>query len=348
MKNEKMTKEQISSLCLELSLLLHAGIGVGDGLTLLAEEAPLAADKTLLTALASRVDGGAPLAEALRDAACFPAYVSGLVEVGERSGRTEEALAALARYYEDRFRLDRRIRSALLYPAVLLLLMLVVIVVLLARVLPVFNEVYASLGGQLTGAAGGLLALGRGLDAAMPVLCGILGLAVAFLAVFAASGGFRERMLALWRRWRGDKGLSRRMATARFAQALAMGLQSGLPLEEALPLAGKLQGDLPAAQARCADSLARLERGEELAAALRDAGVLPAAACRLLALGQRSGTGDMVMAEVARRLTEDSETALESAVGRVEPGLVLVSSLLVGMILLSVMLPLMHIMTAIG
>jgi type IV pilus assembly protein PilC len=76
--------------------------------------------------------------------------------------------------------------------------------------------------------------------------------------------------------------------------------------------------------------------------------VLPAAACRLLALGQRSGTGDAVMEEVARRLTQESELAVEARVSRVEPTLVLVTSLLVGAILLSVMLPLMNIMAAIG
>ena len=76
--------------------------------------------------------------------------------------------------------------------------------------------------------------------------------------------------------------------------------------------------------------------------------MLPKASCRLVALGQRSGTGDTVMEEVARRLSEESEYALETRVGQVEPALVLVTSLLVGAILLSVMLPLMNIMTAIG
>ena len=91
-----------------------------------------------------------------------------------------------------------------------------------------------------------------------------------------------------------------------------------------------------------------LERGEDLASALGASGVLPKASCRLVALGQRSGTGDTVMEEVARRLGEESEYALEARVGQVEPALVLVTSLLVGAILLSVMLPLMNIMTAIG
>ena len=255
---------------------------------------------------------------------------------------------ALSDYYDNRSRMDRRIRDALLYPSVMLVLMLVVIVVLLAKVMPVFNDVYAALGGRLTGVAGGLLAMGRVLDAGMPVLCVLLGVVVAFMAAFAMGGSFREKVLAWWRKRNGDRGVSRQMHTARLAHALAMGLRSGLPLEEALMLAGNLQGDVPAAKARCEDCVDRLDRGEDLATALKASGVLPASACRLLSLGQKSGSSDTVMEEVARRLSDESEAALDARVSKVEPTLVLVTSLLVGLILLSVMLPLMHIMTAIG
>ena len=81
---------------------------------------------------------------------------------------------------------------------------------------------------------------------------------------------------------------------------------------------------------------------------MKESGLLPAAQCRLLELGQRSGAGDAAMEKLARDLQEESEAALEEKVSRIEPALVLVCSVLVGMILLSVMLPLMNIMAAIG
>ena len=227
MKGKQATYLEIASLCRELALLLHAGVRAGDGLALLAEEEPEAQRRKQLEEMARQVDDGASLGEALAGQGLFPAYVTGLVTVGERSGRTEEALNALSVYYEQRDQLDRQVRSALLYPSVLLVLMLVVIVVLLAKVLPVFDQVYASLGGELTGVAGGLLTLGRALDAAMPVLCAVLGVVVIFLAVFSLSGGFRGRLLAFWQRRFGDRGVSRRLNDARFAQAMAMGPAHG-------------------------------------------------------------------------------------------------------------------------
>lgn len=342
-----VSHEEISSLCLELSMLLHAGVTTGDALALLSEESD-PEYREMLSAMAQKVDDGASLAEVLRGADRFPIYVCGLVEMGERTGRAEEALKALSSYYEGRVRLDRYVRSALLYPAVMLVLMLVVIAVLLVRVLPIFDDVYASLGGQLTGVAGSLLALGRWLDSAMPVLWVLLILAAAFLFLFAAVEPFRAKILGRWRRSMGDKGVSQQMNTARLAQALAMGMASGMPLDESLELASGLMADVPAAKQRCTDCRERLDRGEPIGEALKTSGLLPAGSCRLLELGQRSGAGDAAMEKIARDLSEASESALEERVGRVEPALVLVCSILVGLILLSVMLPLMHIMSAIG
>lgn len=348
MKNQsKISNDELATLCLELSVLFHAGMGAEDALALLAEEsAP--EYQPMLSAMAEQVDNGATLAAAMRQAERFPVYVCGLVEVGERSGRTEEALTGLARYYESRSRLDRRIKSALMYPAVMMLLMLVVIGVLLVRVLPIFNDVYASLGGRLTGVAGGLLVLGRWLDGAMPVLWVLLAAAAVFLAAFAAAPGFREKLTASWRRKRGDKGLARKMNDARLAQALSMGMASGMPLEDAVELASGLMEDIPQAKARCLDCQSRLLQGERVSTAMQESGLLPAAACRLLEMGQRGGAGDAAMEKIADNLSEESENILEEKVSRVEPALVLVCSLLVGLILLSVMLPLMHIMSAIG
>lgn len=316
-------------------------------MALLAEESE-AEYQEMLSAMAREVDEGASLSAALRNAERFPVYVCGLVEMSERAGRVEEALASLSRYYETRARSDRQIRSALVYPAVMLVLMLVVIGVLLVQVLPIFDEVYASLGGRLTGVAGGLLVLGQWLDKAMPVLWILLALTALFLAGFSLMEPFRAKVLLWWRRGHGDKGLSGQMNTARLAQALAMGMSSGLPMEESLTLAAGLMGDVPAAQKRCEDCKSRLDKGSALGSALKESGMLPAAQCRLLELGQRSGSADRAMEKIAADLSEECEASLEELVGRIEPGLVLVCSVLVGLILLSVMLPLMHIMSAIG
>lgn len=347
MEKRILSCEEISVLCMELSFMLQAGAGTGDSLALLAQDSD-SGYKELLLRLAEQADMGMPLSVVMRNSERFPVYVSGLVEMGEKAGHLEEALMALSKYYEYRTRLDRRIRSAILYPAVMLVLMLLVIAVLLIKVLPIFDDVYRSLGGRLTGVAGGLLALGHWLDKIMPVLwVGLVVLAVVF-ALFATVSSFRERILSFWKRILGDKGIFRLMNTARLAQALSMGVSSGLALGEAVGLATGVVEDVPEAKKRCMDCCQRLENGEEQGNALKKSGVLPSSFCHLLDLGLKSGSVERSMEKIAGDLSENSEAALENMVSRVEPALVLVCSILVGLILLSVMMPLMHIMAAIG
>ncbi len=348
MKKLRLTNEDIGALCLALEKLIHAGIGTGDALILLAEDEKEGPFKNLLCAMADAADAGKGLAQIFREAGCFPAYACGLLEVGERVGKTEETLKALADYYDGRARMTRNLRSALLYPALLLLVLLAVVVILLVWVLPVFNDVYAQLGSSLTGLAGGLLAMGAALRKALPLLCALLGLLVIFCGLAALLPGLRAALARFWRRHRGDRGLYRKLDTARFAQALAMGLRSGMEAREAGALAAALAAGSPAFEKRCADFAARLDAGEALPAALRESGLLPRAESRLLEAGVRGGSGEIVMDQLAERLLEDSEQALEERVSRIEPAIVVLLCAMVGVILLSVMLPLMHIMTGIG
>lgn len=348
MKQTTLTNMEIADLCLQLALLLRAGVRLSDGLFLLSDAETDSSYRTMLSDMAQQIENGALLSEAFNNSDSFPPHVIGLLEVGERVGRTEETLLALTRYYEDLEKRNRQLRNALTYPSILLLIMLVVIIVLLTRVLPVFDEVYASLGGSLTGLAGGLLTLGKLLNNLMPVIGILLALIVAAVAAFSFFPTLREKLLRLWNLYRGDRGISRKMNDARFAQALALAFSSGLPFEECVTLAGSLLRDCPPAVKRCEICRAHLDAGEDLSAALNESSMLPASSCRMLMLAMRSGTGDTVMEEIARRLSEDAWEALETRLAQVEPTLVLVTSILVGAILLAVMLPLMNIMKAIG
>lgn len=348
MKSPELSNLEIAYLCRELALLLHAGISEANGLYLMAEESRDKQMQELLNTMAQQMDEGSFLSDAFRQAGCFPAYITGLLRVGEAAGRTEESLDALYRYYESKEQMERQIVSSLTYPAILLVLMMVVIVILLSRVLPVFNDIYASLGGRLSGVAGGLLLLGQLLDRCMPVLFGILAAAAMFFAGFCLHRGFRKTVTVFWNRRWGDRGIARKLNNARFSQALAMGFSSGLQLEESVELASLLLQDAPGAVRRSEACREQLLQGQSLAAALGNNGLLTSSACRLLTLGMRGGNGDSVMEEIAARMQQEAQQAIESAVAKVEPALILLTSGLVGVILLSVMIPMMNIMSAIG
>lgn len=347
MEHEKLSNLEIADLCRELALLLHSGVRTGDGLYLLAEESGNE-NKELFLQMADAIDQGCSLSSAFEQSACFPSYVTGLLQVGEQVGRLEETLNALSRYYEEQEQMKQRVYSSLTYPAILLVIMLAVIVVLLCYVLPVFNDIYASLGGQLSGVAGGLLVLGQVLNHMMPFLCALLIIGFLVFLAFSLHSGFNKKVLAfLSKRW-GDKGIARKINNSRFVQALSMGYSSGLTMEESIDIASQLLTDTPSACSRCQNCCSLLTEGYQLAEALEKNDLMSPAYCRLLTLGMRSGTADSVLEDIARRMSEETQFELEQIVGKIEPALVLITSVLVGSILLSVMIPLMNIMSAIG
>ncbi len=343
----KLTNDETASLCRSLSLLLHSGIPTLEGLYLQAEE-ETGSVKDLCLKIAETMEQGAPLSDALEESGSFDRHVPGMVRIAEETGRMEETLASLADYYDQRSRTARQIRNALAYPGMILALMLLVIGVLLVEVLPVFDQVYASLGSGLTGLSGGLLRLGQVLKGALPFLGAILVLgAAAVIAVLRVPGWKQKCVDSYQRRW-GDRWINRKFNNARFARGLAMGMDSGLPLEEALFLSEQLLSDIPHATQRCRQCSEAMRAGASIPEAMEAGSLLPPAHSRMLTLGIRSGSGDRVMERIADKLMEEAEAALERAVSQIEPAMVMATSALVGVILLSVMLPLLDLLTALG
>ena len=336
--------EGLSDFCLSLAHLLHAGLLPGDALSLMAQDEKAKERKELLNTMVEQADAGAGIARVLEVSGKFPPYVCAMAAAGEETGRTEEAFFALADYYENRTRLERRIKTTLTQPLILFGLLLVVTVAVLVWVLPVFDDVYRQIGASLTGVAGWLLSVGKLLRERAVVALPVGAALCAGMAWFVRSAKGRELLVNGLR----HNGACSTIDTARLTQVLSMALRSGLDEMRSMELALSLGKKETAFRRCCEDCLAKLREGEALPAALLNSGLMPAADCRLLEAGFRGGCSDEVMTQLAERIQVRSEEELERKLNRIEPALVLVGSGLVGMILLSVLLPLTHIMAAIG
>lgn len=348
MKKSSFTYDELSVFCLQTALSLHAGISPADGMHLMAEEEKDENRQGVYAHMAERLDDGISLSEALKSAEAFPEYMVTMAAAGERTGRTEQAFRSMADYYDGRRQLKERLTGAVMYPMIVFALMLAVIVVLLVKVLPVFRQVYEQLGGSMSGFAGGLFMLGRGIEKVLPavgIICGaLLGAVLVIYLHPVLNKKARMRLKRMGTRGR----LGREIGEARFAAALAMGLQSGLTSEEALQMASFFQKDDENAVRRYEQCMESLAEGAVLSAVFAKYKVFEPVFCRMLALGEKSGTADSVMGEISRRLEERVQNKIEDKVSKIEPGIVIAASLAVGVVLLAVMLPLMNIMTTIG
>jgi len=336
----------ISSFCLSLHLAAASGVPLSEGILLFAQDEPDARIRTALSGAYDALERGKALFEALRESSLFPVYMTDMVEVGERTGKLDDVLISLSAYYDRQQRLTRAIRGAVLYPMVLLAIILMVTLLFMVKVLPVFNDVYAQLGAVMSGPAVLMLNTGRWMAQyaaplliALIVAAGILYSLLSSPARRAAAGRAVCRLL-------GAGDLAGLLSSARFSSVMSMALSSGMDVDDALAMTARLTGD----DAPLADKLARcrerLAEGENFAPAVAEAGIFPALYTRMLSVGVRTGSTDTVMTEIARRAGAEAEARIDGVLGRVEPALVILMSLLVGLILLSVMLPLASIMSA--
>ncbi len=348
MKSMELNHKELADIYGRLSLLLHSGITVSDGFDIIAGDEPDKERAGFFETIAERLNEGEYLADILKDSHTFSSADMGLISVAEQSGNLEEILKSLGKYHEQRDRMGRTLRRMLVYPAVLLVVMLVVIVILVTKVLPIFDDVYQSLGGSLTGFAYVLLTIGRGLNRILPILEIILAVIIIIaLVVYMIPGAVKKLKNTVVRRF-GDTGVLKKINNARIAQAFSVALSSGLSPEESIGMAAGLMADCPPAMKRCSVCQKMVEEGTELTEALRASELFSLSACRMIAIGERTGSMDVVMERLAFEMYEEAEDALEMQIMRIEPAMIVITSVLVGVIMLTVMFPLINIMKTIG
>lgn len=343
---KELSSLYLSAFCNELALLVRAGIPLGDGLHLLRDSE--GESNELLGTLCDGLEEGLSFSAALAATGCFADYFVSLIRLGETSGRLEESLSALAKYYENKKTLSENLRRAVFYPLLLLGLLSAVAVVIITQVLPIFHQIFNQVGVEMSGLAISLMGFGRWLISASAVLMTLLA-GVTGLGILMVKHPASNKALLGWleRRW-GHRGIMGRIASSRFAMAMSMAISSGLYPEEALFLAGEVCGNLHSMVHRVAQCKTLLEQGESLEKCLLETQVFSARECRLLVLGMKTGETDTVMAEIARQGEERVLDELDRKLSMVEPALVIIMSLIVGLLLFSVMLPLMGVMSSLG
>ncbi|MBC5732809.1 type II secretion system F family protein [Lawsonibacter hominis] len=343
MRRETLDDDTLSLFCSQLSLMLQAGIGVEEGAALLAGDADEPGQRTLLAGLRAGLDRGEPLSQALEATGGFPDYLLRMVEIGQASGRLDQVLAALGRYYARQADTRRALRRAVAYPAVMAVLIAVIFLVLVARVLPVFQQVFVQLGVELSPVAAALLRFGSAGQAVTAAAAVVLALCALLLVWLLRAQTGAAALSGLFARTRAARALGRSW----FASAMAMMLSSGVPLDEAMERTAGLLAGSPLA-APLADCRARMEQGEPFRKAVEQAGVLSGLSAGLLSAGERAGRTDQAMEELSQRCRQEADQALEQLLGRFEYALVAALCAAVALVLLSVMLPLLGVLSAVG
>ena len=348
MKRLRVPAQYLPVFCQELYQLVRSGIPLAEGLAILRDDETDPNTRSWLEALCQSTEKGMPLSSALREAEAFPAYMTDMVALAEETGRLEDVLLSLQRHYERQLRMAADIRGAVTVPVTLFAVMVAVVILLMTQVLPVFDKVFAQLGARMGAVASGMMSVGAVLARAGAWIGVVLAAVAAAALVIGLVPALREKFTAWFRRNFGGRGVLGQMAAARLASSMSMAVASGLSMEESVELSAKLCGGAKEIDEKTWQCRKEIREGGSPADALAKSGLFSGRDCRLLKLAEQTGSLPDTLEELARRQEEESLRRLDRTVGAIEPVIVVITSALAGVILLSVMLPLMGLLSTIG
>ncbi len=339
--------DETALFCEQVAMVLKAGIPLGDGMETLARSYEGSRYGARFDQIRAAVNRRGELSAALEDAGIFPDYMLAMVRIGERAGKLDEVMASLANYYQWEAQIKTSVKNAILYPSVLVMMLAVVIAILVISVMPVFRRVFDSLGLAAGSPASAAMQFGVGFGKFMLVFVGVFAVLLIVAGVLLRTKRRGSVLALLAKLVPSVRRVNARLSTARYASALSMMLAAGYPVEDAIRLAPsvvtdkkhRLRADLAAGE---------LLGGAGFADAAEKSGLFDPMHEKMIRFGAAAGKLDAVMEKLSGVYMEEADDAIHNVIAMIEPTLVAVLSIVIGGILLSVMLPLLSVLSAVG
>lgn len=337
-KKQNLSNDQLIIVTTMLAQLVEVGIPLYESLVTIEEQMRQEACHRVLLSLTEQVKGGSSLSEAMRS---FPESFSSLyvsmIGAGEASGSLAVVARRLQSYLASRAHLQTQLTNALIYPAVLGIFSLVVILLLMGYVIPSMEGVFE--GRTLNSYTQMVLSLshyfrdyGWTLLLLLPAIGGSL-----FYFIRTEKG--KEWMQRNLMKTPFIKGLYIQATVSRFCRTLSTLLEGGLPLVESLKIArGVMQNKVMEEEVLRAES--KILEGSTLSTEFKRSRYLPPMAIRLLSIGEESGRQSEMLFQIAGMYEEDLEKNLARTLSLLQPVILIIMGFFVGLILISILLPL--------
>jgi type IV pilus assembly protein PilC len=328
----------------QLNTLLEAGLHLIRALEISARQVQHPGFKAALNSLAGRVASGASLAAAMSAwAEFFPPLYINLVHVGEVSGALSAVLSKTAAYLEREHELKMKVRSASLYPALMLILAGAAFGLILLFVLPVFADLFRDAGVALPGLTRLMLAASVALTHNWPFL-----LAALFLLAGAGGLGLRtEKGRHYWHRCLVQAPLlgriNRELTSGRLTFVLALMVRAGIPLLQALAVAREVMENVCYQEALSAAEY-RVLSGVPLSQALAESTLFDATLLAMLEVGEETGALDDMLQSMADYYDSEVKYRMDTVVSLIEPLFILLVGALIGTVVIATLLPMFSFM----
>ncbi|HOW97506.1 MAG TPA: type II secretion system F family protein [Kiritimatiellia bacterium] len=325
----------------ELAALLKAGLPLTQALEIILSAPETGAHQMLLADTRDRLREGSSFAEALAAHRAVTPFEKSVVQVGERTGTLDVVLDRIARFLEEESQVRERIQTALLYPVIVLIMAIAIGMLTMGVMLPRMARLLEEANMDLPAITRFTLALGRWSAPVLLLLIVALGLAGGWLVRrMRAAPEVRQ----LWNRRAFRWPLAGRMYTAlvnlRFARTLALLLDGGVPLVEALPLAGRATGSSWTGRL-AAEQAEAMRHGRNLADALRQIPPLAGSLPVWIQAGEAGGKLSVLLEHAADRYQQQWSRVIARSLGLLEPLLIVLVGGFVLLVALATLLPIL-------
>ncbi len=336
-------KKDITIFCKQFHSILTAGVTVIDGLQMVQDQTENKNLRRALLNVQANVSKGESLAGAMeQEGKVFPELLIHMVRAGEATGNLEIAFERITSQFDKDMKLVSMVRSAMIYPIVVVIVAVAVVIILMSTVIPNFRETFETMGEELPGLTKMVIAMS---DFITGHLVGVLGTIVGLVIFIIIGKGtepgkqFLSRVALIIPM---IKNFSVKNASARFSMTMATLVMSGVPLVDALEIAGDVISNRLIRKA-VKDCREEVMQGIPMSEPLEASGVFPPMLTHMLRIGEETGTTEQMLDKVAEYYEEEVTEATRNLTTAMEPMIIIVLAVLVGGILGAVMMPMLSI-----
>lgn len=346
--NQKVTTKERITFTRQFATLIAAGLPLSNSLQMIAEQTENKATRTMVEDILAQVEAGKSLHDAFaKHPEVFNKVYLSLIAAGEASGTLDVSLQRLAAQQEKDANMISKIRGAMTYPAIVLAVIIVVIIFLMVQVVPQVENLYRDLGEPLPGLTQFMVNVSNFVVHFWWLILVMVGI---FVWVFLQ---FKRTEMGI--RWMAKfklnvpifKGLFLRLYNARFARTAQMLLSAGVPMLEAMKIAGEAINNVILEQ-QIAEATTMVRSGKPLSVSLKGREYILPLISQMIATGEQSGKIDEMLGKAAQVYEDELDERLAAISTMIEPILMVLLALVAGGIVAAILFPIYSLVSKIG
>lgn len=336
-KLHKMKTKELIVFCRKMGTMMEAGLSMTGAFEVLYQTAETPAIRELLLSVYESIQRGMSLSQAMRlEGQSFPSFLTNMIESGETSGNLDSILLTLAAHYENENKLMHKIKSATIYPTILLVVSIGVIILLFTFVLPNMMTMFQN--AEIPPITQFVMGVS---DFMVNYWMWIVLAAIAVALLFLNSARippFRYLLDRMKLQMPLTGKMNRTVYSARFARSMSILYASGIPLITSLRLSSNVLGNLYIDKL-FTSLMQDISMGETLSSAIERIGVFDRLLPSMVRIGEESGSLDRILASISDYYNTESENAINRMISILEPAMLVVLAVIITIVLAAVMLP---------